>query len=102
MLFGHMTDVLPHAFLNAAHALSHSAFEVGQDIWTALREEGALSPGDKALQIAKIAGTTAILGISVVNFNIEGIAGCCIAESEAFVELEKAGHKWRAEHAPSL
>jgi hypothetical protein len=49
-------------------------------------------------QIVKIAGSSLGLGISAASASIEGVTAFAIADCEALMELEKAGHQWRLAH----
>lgn len=101
MDIGHMTDLLPYAFTvasNLAYTFPHQAAEASADIWTAVHEPGAMPDAARNFQIIKIAGSSLGLAISAPGASIEGVTAFAIADCEALMELEKAGHQWRVTH----
>jgi hypothetical protein len=101
MDIGHLTDLLPYAFSVAAnfgHTFPHQVVEVTQDIWTGLNEQDAMSESDRNFQILKFAGSTTGLGICAMSASVEGVTAFAIADAEALIQLEKAGHQWRISH----
>ncbi len=90
-----------HAAVVMATPFIQQIANASADIWTALTVHDAMGTVSRDFQIAKLLASTVGLGLSIAGASIEGAMGCAIADGEALIELERAGHSYREMHPVS-
>lgn len=103
MDLGHI-PALAYEFYTAASATAgfalHYGYEAAANLTAGLLSPEAMTPAQKAFQLAKFAGAAVCLAASVVEKEPAGVIGSVMAGGDVIADIEEAGEKVRHTNAP--
>jgi hypothetical protein len=84
--------------LTSLSRLFHCAAEYARDIYVAWYEPKAMTATQRHMDELKVVSGAAIAGTGAATLNPLEIAGGAEPLVDGLLDMQKAGHKWRAKH----
>ena len=78
--------------------LFHRAAEYARDIYAGWREPRAMTARQRHMDELKVVSGAAIAGAGVATLSPLEVAGGAEPLVDGLLDMQKAGHKWRAKH----
>lgn len=91
-------NTFTHSFAQTEGSIATRISESLKDVWAAIRNEDAMPAHQRHLDEFKILVGGAATGIGAIEANPLIAGSGAIPAWEGILEMEKAGHKWRARH----